>query len=63
MVHNIWSLNCIVLVLLRVQETEADWLIDVLQQQASHTALPLLDHERPAVLLRMPAAGSQCEGC
>ena len=45
-----------------LQETEADWLVDILQQQMSHTAFPLSNHERPAVLLRLPAAASHCEG-
>ncbi|KAL3160913.1 hypothetical protein ABBQ38_009305 [Trebouxia sp. C0009 RCD-2024] len=38
------------------------WLADTLQGQEAHSGLLLHDHERPAILLRLPDGAAQCPG-
>lgn len=45
-----------------MQAEDAGWLADVLEQQATHVSMLLADHERPAVLLRLPEATGSSKG-
>lgn len=45
-----------------VQDSDAQWLASILQEQEAHSTLLLLDHERPLILLRLPDGAAHCSG-